>query len=140
VSDRGYVLVRAVGHHRAQQQGSYVPEHVLVAERALGRPLPAKHPVHHANEDTADNRNGNLVVCENAAYHHLLHQRMRALAACGDASALRCYFCHGYDKQDDIRLTSQGRPFHNNCQREYTADYRRNKRDGTPRIYPRKKS
>jgi hypothetical protein len=52
----GYVLVHAPDHPRASN-GS-VLEHLLVAEKALGRPIPRKHPVHHANEDRADNRPG----------------------------------------------------------------------------------
>lgn len=52
-------------------------EHILVAERALGKKLPKGAVVHHINLDTHDNRGSNLVICPNEAYHRLLHRRMR---------------------------------------------------------------
>lgn len=75
----GYVRVLEHGHHRATERG-YVLEHVLIAERALGKALPAGAEVHHVNEDRADNRRGNLVVCQDRAYHLLLHWRAAAIA------------------------------------------------------------
>lgn len=62
----------------------YVFEHVLIAEKALGRYLEPEHPVHHFNEIKADNANTNLVICEDDAYHQLLHFRQRIVAAGGD--------------------------------------------------------
>jgi hypothetical protein len=62
-------------HPRASN--GYVGEHILVAERALGKQLPPAAVVHHVNEQRRDNRNCNLVICENQAYHALLHARMR---------------------------------------------------------------
>lgn len=55
-------------------------QHVIVAEKALGYALPEGVLVHHVNEIKTDNRNQNLVICENAAYHNLLHLRMRWIA------------------------------------------------------------
>lgn len=52
-------------------------EHIVVAERALGRRLPKGAIVHHVNLDTHDNRPSNLVICPSEAYHRLLHKRMR---------------------------------------------------------------
>lgn len=102
---RGYVLAMAKGHPRANRDG-YVWEHVLVAERALGRHVASECPVHHADGNPANNDPHNLVVCPDQRYHKLLHQRASALAACGDASALKCDLCHSYDRQEEIRAYS----------------------------------
>ena len=58
--------------------------HVMVAEAALGHALPLAAEIHHANDDTADNRNRNLVICQDATYHKQLHARRRVLRAGGD--------------------------------------------------------
>jgi hypothetical protein len=56
--------------------------HRFRAEQALGKPLPPKAIVHHADGSRADN--APLVICQDAAYHKLLHMRMRIKAAGGD--------------------------------------------------------
>jgi hypothetical protein len=58
--------------------GKKIPEHVMLAERALGRKLPDGAVVHHMNEDKLDNYTPlNLVICPDQAYHMLLHKRIR---------------------------------------------------------------
>lgn len=69
----------------------------LIAERLIGRTLPTKAIIHHANEDGTDNRPENLVVCPDEAYHNLLHTRMRAQAATGDPNKRRCLLCKEWD-------------------------------------------
>jgi len=81
-----------------------VGEHVLVAERALGHILPRSAVIHHVDEQKSNNAAGNLVICQDQAYHNLIHRRQRALDACGDASAIRCGYCGGYDRQGSMKL------------------------------------
>ena len=56
--------------------------HRMRAEHALGRQLPPKAVVHHADGSMADD--APLVICQNQAYHMLLHARMRVRAAGGN--------------------------------------------------------
>uniref|UniRef100_A0A6M3IR05 Putative homing endonuclease n=1 Tax=viral metagenome TaxID=1070528 RepID=A0A6M3IR05_9ZZZZ len=61
IKTRGYILVWQPNHSRAEING-YVPEHILVAEKSLGRPIEKGEIVHHINKDTHDNRHENLLV------------------------------------------------------------------------------
>lgn len=62
-------------------------DHVIIAERALGRPLPEGVEVHHVDGDGHNNANRNLVICQDTAYHQLLHKRQRVLEAGGNPNA-----------------------------------------------------
>ena len=73
----GYRFIHAPRHGNADE-GGYVREHVLIATRALGRPLKQNEVVHHINGDRTDNRNCNLLICDRS-YHSQLHHRMSEL-------------------------------------------------------------
>ena len=56
--------------------------HRVRAEKALGKPLPRGAVVHHA--DGSKNDDAPLVICQDSAYHRLLHVRMRIVEAGGN--------------------------------------------------------
>lgn len=50
------------------------PEHIVIAEKVLGRSIKRGECVHHINMKPDDNRNLNLLIC-NDVYHMWLHQQ-----------------------------------------------------------------
>lgn len=81
---------------------NYVREHVDIAERVLGKPLPDGACVHHINEDQHDNRNENLIICQDNAYHKLIHKRMEALKKCGNPNWKKCDYCGEHDDPSNM--------------------------------------
>lgn len=76
----GTGYVNRDGYREFCIDGRKVTEHVLRAEKALGKRLPPKAVVHHMNGNKLDNFTPfNLVVCPDQAYHLLLHKRARQL-------------------------------------------------------------
>lgn len=126
VDSHGYVRILVPDHPRADPRG-YVAEHVVVAEEALGKPLPDGAEVHHVNRVRNDNRNRNLVICEDNAYHSLIERRQRALDACGNASWLFCRFCHEYDAPGNLWIDKKrpSRAHHPACASEYSRQRRK---------------
>lgn len=121
----GYVKILAPSHPNAAASG-YVREHILVASRAMGKPVPRGCPVHHVNGIKTDNRPSNLVVCEDTAYHHLLHRRQAALAGCGNPNWVKCWICGEWGDPTMGTLTvEQRRAYHPPCRREYRKQQRR---------------
>lgn len=55
--------------------------HRVRAELTLGKPLPARAVVHHVEGDKGDFTQ--LVICQDQAYHRLLHARTRIVRAGG---------------------------------------------------------
>lgn len=118
----GYVQIRMPEHPRTNSSG-YVMEHIVVAENALGRFLPPRAEVHHFNEDRTQNQGSNLVICENRAYHCLLHLRLRAYRATGNPEARKCKYCKKWDM--DVRVYKGGECRHGGCQ---SKDFRNGER------------
>ena len=112
----GYIQVLQHGHPRANPKG-YVYEHILVAEKALGKPLPPGAVIHHhgAKDDQTQ-----IVICEDRAYHMLLHQRMRALKACGHANWRKCGLCKQYDKPENLVIGTG--VYHKKCHNQYRRE------------------
>lgn len=95
-----------------------VLEQTIVAEAALGHRLPRGAVVHHINQNPVDNRPRNLVLCENRAYHLLLHARLRAIRATGDPNRRPCVFCGRYEPREMVPRTPKGQ-FHRECCNQY---------------------
>jgi hypothetical protein len=69
-------------------------EHRVIAERVLGRRLPHGVEVHHWDDNGRNNEGRNLVICQDKAYHKLIHKRQRILRLGGDPNKeWWCSFC-----------------------------------------------
>jgi hypothetical protein len=115
--DDGYAFITGNGHPRTQKNG-YVLEHILIAEKALGKPLPPGAIVHHTK---SVHDNGNLVICQDQAYHLLLHQRMRSYKACSYAAWRKCVYCKEYDDLSNLYINKKTNKnvAHPECRRKY---------------------
>ena len=121
----GYVLIYMPEHPFSTAQG-YIGESRLVAEKAFGKHIPTKHPIHHSNGATSDNIPKNLVVCEDNAYHKLLHVRINALAACENAKWLKCPFCGKHDDPKNMYVYPHGKyGRHRSCRNKRLKEMRR---------------
>lgn len=100
---KGYIDIWKPEHKRSCN--GYVKEHIFIAEKVNGKPLPRLAVIHHFNGDNSDNRNRNLVICENEKYHNLLHMRTKALHASGNARFLKCKYCNEYDDPANLHIT-----------------------------------
>ena len=61
-------------HPRAQKDNGCVYEHILVAEKILGRSLKEHEKVHHKDENKLNNSPENLIVFQTAEDHNRFHK------------------------------------------------------------------
>jgi hypothetical protein len=111
---KGYILLYLPDHHRADRHGN-VLEHVIIAEKAFGKPLPIGVEIHHAN---GSRDNGPLVICQDKAYHRLLHRRMVAIKECGNPKWRRCHICKMHDDPQNMIKSGSGMA-HRDCKNTY---------------------
>lgn len=69
-----YYYIKVKNHLATKSKQKYVPEHVLVIEKYLGRYLTKGEIVHHKNGNTLDNRIENLEIMTRSEHmkHHLM--------------------------------------------------------------------
>ena len=117
-----YIQGRHKGHPKGGKDGK-VNQHILIAEKALGRFMPDKAEVHHVNGDKSDNSRGNLVICENKEYHCSLHRRADSLVNLGRTDGYPCVFCSIWGLGDTMYVSADGkRAYHRSCNNEYQRD------------------
>lgn len=113
LNERGYIIHGACGED--------IREHVLVAEKALGKKLPEGAVVHHRDKNPSNNNPWNLIVFASQADHLHFHKRERAYDASGHADWLKCHYCKQYD--DPINLyvykNSSRMPHHRSCRQAH---------------------
>lgn len=113
--DRNYKQIYMPTHPKAQK--NYVYEHIIIAEHAIGHYLPDKVVIHHHTPDK-------IVICQDQAYHVLLHKRTRAWNACGNASWLKCKYCKEYDDPQNISISGSSYR-HRDCYNKYQIKTRK---------------
>ncbi|WP_419663264.1 uncharacterized protein Dvar_36510 [Desulfosarcina variabilis str. Montpellier] len=118
----GYIQLYRPAYNRASN-GVYVFEHIIIAEKVLGKPLPDGAVVHHVDGDRKNNSPNNLVICQDQGYHLLLHQRQRAYDAFGHADWPRCKYCHEHDSPTNLTI-STSYAYHKTCHRDYRRKQR----------------
>ena len=67
------------GYIKVMVNGRSTYEHILLAEKALGKPLPKGAVVHHTGARDDNHGPFKLVVCPSNEYHSLIHKRMKEL-------------------------------------------------------------
>lgn len=92
------------------------------AEQVLGKSLPEKAQVHH-------HLNGDLVICEDASYHAMLHVRERAYEACGHADWRKCCICKKYDDPANLRIVPGSSVHHRDCMNKVSRQWSRKKKE-----------
>jgi len=92
---------------------SNITEHAVIAVSVLGKPLPKGAEIHHVDGKKHNNTRANLVICQDHAYHALLHVRARVLKAGGNPNTDRyCGTCRQVKPRDEFLrsgLTVDGR-------------------------------
>jgi len=118
---QGYIRIYIPLHYKASSNG-YVHEHIVIAEKTLGKKLPEKAVVHHYAGYELDGKY-KIVICEDKGYHNFLHKRMRALKKCGHPSWRRCRICGKWDKPENLYIRPDNKngeqAFHRICKNAY---------------------
>ena len=113
--NRKYIFVP--DHHR-NKKNNYIANSIVVAERLTGILIKLPAEVHHFDGNSLNDSPENLVICENSAYHNLLHGRKRAYDACGHAGWLKCPICKEHDDPENMYVNDKTH-YHRKCKHKY---------------------
>lgn len=111
-------FLSSFGHIIVKHNGKRIRKHVLIVEEILGKKLPINAIVHHMDSNPANNEHTNLVVCPSDAYHQLLHQRIRAFNASGNANYRKCTICQKYDDPMNNMYFTRKQAHHRQCRND----------------------
>ena len=117
VDVNGYVLILLPNHPRANKNG-YVLEHILVLEKALGRPILPGETGHHIDGNRANNSPGNLILFKTGGMHTSYHKRLRVFEASGHWDWRQCCYCHKHDDPANMMNHGSG-SCHLVCRKKY---------------------
>jgi hypothetical protein len=122
-------------------EGRVVQGHVAIASLAIGKSLPRGSQVHHVDGNKLNNARGNLVICQDYAYHALLHQRGAVVAVGGNPNTQRfCRAC-GQAKDFDQFHISRSHQAHGRankckqCSKAYNATAYRQRKEESVSAY-----
>jgi hypothetical protein len=110
ITNKGYAKINMPSHPRADAKGR-VLEHIVIIEQTIGKYLPPQAVSHHVNEIRSDNRKSNLVLCNDVAYHQLLHVRLRSYKAVGKVGNHFCLTCKTWQSDNNFYLRPEGTPY-----------------------------
>ena len=111
-------------------EGKLMMLHRARAIKALGKPLPPKAIVHHVDDSNPDD--SPLVICQDQAYHLMLHRRLRVLRAGGNPDTDKwCFRCGKAKPISEFApcVVKQGRPCRA-CDTAYAAARRQKRKAG----------
>ena len=128
IDSTGYIRIVVKDHPKASKCGGYHMEHIVMAEKVLGRILKRSEVVHHVDENRQNNVNSNFVICDRAL-HKLIHYKIIALRVCGHADWKKCWICKQYsDPVDLIKNKDRNAFYHHECMTVYgRKQYLKNK-------------
>lgn len=92
----GYIMINVPNHPRSYRNEVY--EHIVVAEKKIGRYLNKGETVHHINRIRDDNRQENLMVFKNSSDHMKIHT-----LSTWSRKHNKCQRCHTEDRRHEAK-------------------------------------
>lgn len=118
---KGYNTILMPEHQRSCSNG-YVLEHIVIAEKMIGGPLPPGAVVHHTDNNKGRTDKYGIVICKNRAEHQTIHRKMIALKECGNEDWRKCSGCHEYDDVANMKKHKKNY-YHADCYNKYHREW-----------------